>query len=226
MNFGAGEFASYVAIALFGLLPIANPLSSAAVLLGLTAGYPPRERNRQANRATLYVAIIMLVCYFVGHLIMMAFGISIEGLRLAGGMIVAYIGFTMLFPAQVSEADTQVDMAAGHPPAKIRDIAFIPLAIPCTSGPGTIAYIISTAATVPKEIPYWLETLMVLTVVAIFSLILWGCLRGATQIQRFLGESGIDAFSRIMGFVLVCIGMQFLINGTQDLLKIWGFIAA
>ena len=113
MTFGFSEFATLFAFALFGLLPIANPLSSAAVLLGLTAGYPSRERNRQANRATLYVAITIVVTYFIGHAIMSAFGVTIPGLRLAGGMIVSYVGFTMLFPADVTETEAQVDMAAG-----------------------------------------------------------------------------------------------------------------
>ena len=225
MTFGFSEFTTFFAIALFGLLPIANPLSSAAVLLGLTAGYPTRERNRQADRAALYVAIIMLVCYFIGNAIMSAFGVSIPGLRLAGGMIVAYVGFTMLFPPKVTETDAQVDMA-GEGAARIRDIAFIPLAIPVTSGPGTFAYIISTAALVPAEMPLWFELLLVLGVVLSFTLILWACLRGASQIMRFLGESGVDAFSRIMGFLLVCIGVQFVINGMYEILKMWDFIAA
>lgn len=225
MTFGFSEFTTFFAIALFGLLPIANPLSSAAVLLGLTAGYPARERNRQANRAALYVAIIMVVCYFIGNAIMSAFGVSIPGLRLAGGMIVAYVGFTMLFPPQVTETDAQVEMA-GEGTARIRDIAFIPLAIPVTSGPGTFAYIISTAALVPAEMPLWFELLLVLGVVLSFTLILWACLRGATQIMRFLGESGVDAFSRIMGFLLVCIGVQFVINGVFEILVQWDFIVA
>ena len=59
-----------------------------------------------------------------------------------------------------------------------------------------------------------------------FTLILWACLRGATQIMRFLGKSGVDAFSRIMGFLLVCIGVQFVINGMHEILKLWDFIAA
>lgn len=226
MTFGLGDFATLFAFALFGLLPIANPLSSAAVLLGLTAGYPDRERNRQANRATLYVAITILVTYFVGHAIMSAFGVTIPGLRLAGGMIVAYVGFTMLFPADVTETETQVDMADGEGTVRIRDIAFIPLTIPVTSGPGTIAYIISTKALVPADMPLSFEMALVAGVVLAFTLILWACLRGASQIMRFLGKSGVDAFSRIMGFLLVCIGMQFIINGMHEILKLWGFIAA
>ena len=226
MTFGLGEFATLFAFALFGLLPIANPLSSAAVLLGLTAGYPTRERNRQANRATLYVAITIVVTYFVGQAIMSAFGVTIPGLRLAGGMIVAYVGFSMLFPLEVSETEAQVDMADGEATVRIRDIAFIPLTIPVTSGPGTIAYIISTAALVPADMPLSFELSLVMSVVLTFTLILWACLRGATQIMRFLGKSGVDAFSRIMGFLLVCIGVQFFINGMHEILKLWGFIVA
>lgn len=226
MTFGLSEFATLFAFALFGLLPIANPLSSAAVLLGLTAGYPSRERNRQANRATLYVAITIVVTYFIGHAIMSAFGVTIPGLRLAGGMIVSYVGFTMLFPADVTETETQVDMADSQGTLRIRDIAFIPLTIPVTSGPGTIAYIISTKALVPADMPLAFELSLVAGVVAAFTLILWACLRGATQIMRFLGKSGVDAFSRIMGFLLVCIGVQFFINGMHEILKLWGFIVA
>jgi len=226
MTFGLGDFATLFTFALFGLLPIANPLSSAAVLLGLTAGYPSRERNRQANRATLFVAITIVVTYFVGQAIMSAFGVTIPGLRLAGGMIVAYVGFSMLFPPEVSETEAQVDMADGEATVRIRDIAFIPLTIPVTSGPGTIAYIISTKALVPADMPLSFEMSLVVSVVLAFTLILWACLRGATQIMRFLGKSGVDAFSRIMGFLLVCIGVQFFINGTHEILKLWGFIVA
>ena len=226
MTFGFSEFATLFAFALFGLLPIANPLSSAAVLLGLTAGYPARERNRQANRATLYVVMTIVITYFMGQAVMNAFGVTIPGLRLAGGMIVAYVGFTMLFPAEVTEAEAQVDMANGEGTVRIRDIAFIPLTIPVTSGPGTIAYVISTAALVPAGMPLGFELSLVASVVLVFALILWACLRGAAQIMRLLGKSGVDAFSRIMGFLLVCIGVQFVINGTYEILKFWGFIVA
>ncbi|TWI01861.1 multiple antibiotic resistance protein [Luteimonas cucumeris] len=224
MTYGLGDLFGYVTFGLLGLLPIANPLSSAAVLLALTARHTVRERNRVINRNTVYVVIIMLVCYYVGNAVMSAFGVSIPGLRLAGGMIVAYIGFTMLFPSQVSETETQVDMAGDGGARELRDIAFIPLAIPVTSGPGTIAYIISAAAMAPDDMPFLYESLIVLAVVLVFAVILWICLRGATQIRRFLGDSGLDAFSRIMGFVMVCIGMQFIINGTYEILKDWQIV--
>jgi multiple antibiotic resistance protein len=66
----------------------------------------------------------------------------------------------------------------------------------------------------------------VLTIALLFALVFWLCLRGATPIMRLLGEKGVDALARVMGFLLVCIGVQFAINGIHDLLKLWGSFTA
>ena len=218
-------FLDYVAFGLLGLLPIANPITSATVLLALTGRYPEAERNRQINRATLYVSIVLLICFYAGNAVISGFGISIPGLRVAGGLIVAYIGFGMLFPpARVSEEAVQSEMAAHEPSAKLQDIAFIPLTMPCTTGPGTIAFIISAASAIPDGKLTLMVHLVALTTGLLFALVFWLCMRGATKIMRFLGETGIDALSRLMGFLLVCIGVQFVINGVHDLLQAWGFV--
>ncbi|WP_243041138.1 MarC family NAAT transporter [Dyella sedimenti] len=220
-------FLDYVAFGLLGLLPIANPVTSATVLLALTGRYPQAERNRQINRATLYVAIVLLVCFYAGNAVIRGFGISIPGLRLAGGLIVAYIGFGMLFPpARAAEDEVQAEMAAHGSPAKLQDVAFIPLTMPCTTGPGTIAFVISAASSLPAgQAGPLVVHLAVATTTLLFALIFWLCLRGAARIMRVLGETGIDALSRLMGFLLVCIGVQFAINGVHELLQGWGFIA-
>jgi multiple antibiotic resistance protein len=217
----------YVAFGLLGLLPIANPVTSATVLLALTGRYPEAERNRQINRATFYVVIVLLVCFYAGNAVIGAFGISLPGLRVAGGLIVAYIGFGMLFPpARAAEDEVQAEMAAHEPSAKLQDIAFIPLTMPCTTGPGTIAFIISAAAAIPGGRLTPMVHAVALVTAFLFAVVFWLCLRGATKIMRFLGETGIDALARLMGFLLVCIGVQFVINGIHDLLQAWGFVVA
>ncbi len=214
-----------IALGLLGLLPIANPLTSATVLLALTGRYPEAERNRQINRATIYVVIMLLLCFYAGHAIISGFGISIPGLRVAGGLIVSYIGFGMLFPpARVAEDDVQVEMASNVSSAKLKDIAFIPLTMPCTTGPGTIAFIISASSGLPGIMMSPLVHASVIITALLFALVFWLCLRGATKIVGFLGETGVDAMARLMGFLLVCIGVQFIINGISDLLRGWGFI--
>jgi multiple antibiotic resistance protein len=220
-------FFDYVAVGLLGLLPIANPITSATVLLALTGRYPEAERNRQINRATLYVSIVLLVCFYAGNAVISGFGISLPGLRLAGGLIVAYIGFGMLFPpTRGTEGEVQAEMASHESATRLQDIAFIPLTMPCTTGPGTIAFIISVASGIPGGTLTPMVHMVALTTILLFALVLWICLRGATRIMHFLGETGIDALSRLMGFLLVCIGVQFVINGVHDLLQSWGFIAS
>ncbi|WP_426271734.1 MarC family NAAT transporter [Dyella kyungheensis] len=218
-------FLNDVAVGLLGLTTIANPVTSATVLLALTARYPEAERNRQVFRAAIYVAIVLLVSFYAGSVVMRLFGISIPGLRLAGGLIVSYIGFGMLFPPdrtrepRAPEAGTD-DMTT----MPLRDISFVPLTMPCTTGPGTIAFIISAASTIPTRSYSYSVHLAVITVAVLFTLEFWACLRGATTILRWLGEGGVDALSRVMGFLLVCIGVQFAINGAHELLQIWRLV--
>lgn len=113
------EYLKLVGLGLVALLPVANPLTSATLLLALSKGYTRDERNRQVDRATIYVAAIILVCFYAGNAIMSGFGISIPGLRIAGGLIVAYIGFSMLFPDTQTEAQAQVEMAPDEPRVQV-----------------------------------------------------------------------------------------------------------
>ncbi len=134
------------------LLPLANPLTTVALFLGLAGNMNSAERNRQSLMASVYVFAIMMVAYYAGQLVMDTFGISIPGLRIAGGLIVAFIGFRMLFPQQKAidspEAKSKSEELEDEPSA---NIAFVPLAMPSTAGPGTIAMIISSASTVRQS---------------------------------------------------------------------------
>ncbi|WP_024868896.1 MarC family NAAT transporter [Pseudoxanthomonas suwonensis] len=209
-----------VAIGLAAILPLANPLTTVALMMGLSRGMDEAERNRQALRASIYVFVIMAVAYYVGQLVMNVFGISITGLRIAGGLIVSFIGFRMLFPEQRLDETPEVERRSEElRQHRTEDIAFIPLAMPSTAGPGTIALIISLAAAVRDERPYaeWVMLAAPPLVFALASLILLLCLRSATRIMRVLGHSGVEAFSRLMGFLLVCIGVQFVVNGIYEI---------
>lgn len=134
------------------LLPLANPLTTVALFLGTAGNMNSAERNRQSLMASVYVFAIMMVAYYAGQLVMDTFGISIPGLRIAGGLIVAFIGFRMLFPQQKAidspEVKSKSEELEDEPSA---NIAFVPLAMPSTAGPGTIAMIISSASTVRQS---------------------------------------------------------------------------
>lgn len=181
-----------------GLLPIVNPFSTAAVFLAITARQSEAERRRQATLACLYATGVLWVFLFGGALIMNFFGISIPALRLAGGLIVARVGFSMLSP---SEPNVAPDVAGPS-----LNVAFTPLAVPMLSGPGSIAVTIGMAAGAESLS----DDIAIAVGIALVVLASWLVLSSARAVKRFLGDQGIDALTRIMGFLLVCIGVQFI----------------
>lgn len=210
-----------VGLGLVIILPLANPLTTVALFLGLAGDMSLVERPQQARAASLNVFIIMMVAWYAGQVVMNTFGISIPGLRIAGGLIVAFIGFRMLFPQPAKPAVGE-DAAEGKENKKSTpNIAFVPLAMPSTAGPGTIAMIISSAATVKAGVtfPDWVVWLAPPLVCALVALILWGCLNSSGAVMRLVGKGGIEAISRLMGFLLVCMGVQFIINGILEIIR-------
>ncbi|POU00364.1 MULTISPECIES: MarC family NAAT transporter [Enterobacteriaceae] len=211
-----------IGLGLVVLLPLANPLTTVALFLGLAGNMNKAERDRQSLMASVYVFAIMMVAWYAGQVVMNTFGISIPGLRIAGGLIVAFIGFRMLFPQQKvhesPEARSKTAELIEEPDA---NIAFVPLAMPSTAGPGTIAMIISSASTLrhSSTFPDWVILVAPPLIFLIVAVILWGCLRSSGAVMRLVGKSGIEAISRLMGFLLVCMGVQFIINGVLEIIS-------
>lgn len=100
------ELFQAVGIGLILLLPLANPLTTVAVMLGISGNMTKEQRNQQSLMACVYIFAIMTIAFYAGQLVMNTFGISIPGLRIAGGLIVAFIGFGMLFPSNETTDDS------------------------------------------------------------------------------------------------------------------------
>jgi multiple antibiotic resistance protein len=215
-------FVEAISLTVGALLPIMNPFSTAPLFVSLTAAMDPPRRNGQAVKACLYAFAILVVFLLAGAAIVDFFGISIPGIRSAGGLIILTIGFRMLFPAPkpAGEAD------APAPPDL--DVAFSPLAMPSLAGPGSIAVVMSAAAQIRSAHPsdwmmVYLAAILGMAVTLVFS---YGVLRAAGVMVRFMGREGIDAMTRIFGFLLICIGMQFLLTGIADFYGLRGGTAA
>ncbi|HCI4621885.1 TPA: MarC family NAAT transporter [Klebsiella quasipneumoniae subsp. similipneumoniae] len=211
-----------ISLGLVVILPLANPLTTVALFLGLAGNMNSEERHRQSLMASVYVFAILMVAWYAGQVVMNTFGISIPGLRMAGGLIVAFIGFRMLFPQHKAHDSTEATLKSeelqDEPTA---NIAFVPLAMPSTAGPGTIAMVISSASTVRQGVnfPEWVMLIAPPLTFALVGIILWGCLRSSGAIMRLVGKGGIEAISRLMGFLLVCMGVQFIINGVLEIIS-------
>jgi len=193
-----------------GILPIANPFSTAVVFLTITEGFDDARRMKQAKLACIYMAGVLIVFLGAGALIMSFFGISIPGVRIAGGLIVARIGFGMLSP----DPEQQVSSASRDEAVRMHDVAFTPLAMPMLSGPGSIAVTIGMAAEAHGVVDH-LAIALGIVLVAIVSYLV---LRESRRVVGFLGVTGMQAMSRIMGFLLVCVGIQFVVIGIQQVL--------
>ncbi len=159
--------------------------------------------------ACVYAFGILATFLLIGRAIVEFFNISVPGIRVAGGLIIATVGFRMLFPAPPTGAG---------PVQAEQDVAFTPIAMPSLAGPGSIAVVLGAAAQIQSIYPTnWHLVYVAVVVGMIVTLtIAFVVLRAASQMVRFLGPGGIDAMTRIFGFLLICIGMQFLLTGISD----------
>lgn len=208
------EFFKYIFSTVGALLPIVNPLSAVGLVMTITADLSDAEREVQVRHACIYMFFILTTFLIAGGLIMNFFGISIPGLRITGGLIVSYLGFRMLFP-EPQPLSGQERAEAMHK----YDVSFTPLAMPGLSGPGSIAVVIGIASTVQQGEHAVLDHFLVAIGIAITAVISYLVLRAATKLNQLLGTTGMNAIARIMGFLLVCIGVQFVINGVLNIVS-------
>jgi multiple antibiotic resistance protein len=206
------EGLTYVVSTVVALLPIVNPVASVGLVVSITANLTEAERAQQIRRGCIYMFCILTAFLVAGGLIMNFFGISIPGLRIAGGLIVSYLGFRMLFPdvQPISRQEQAEAIGKG-------DISFTPLAMPSLSGPGSIAVVVGVSSTIQESEHVVIGYVWVAVGIAITSLISFGVLQAATRLDRMLGATGMNAVSRVMGFLLICIGVQFVINGILEI---------
>lgn len=187
------------------LLPLINPLAAAPTFLAITDGDPPARRLEQLRKACLYMVAILVAFLIGGTFIMGFFGISIPGLRIAGGLLVAGIGFEMLMGSP-GKSGRGPDEAAAR--AK-RAVSFSPLAMPMLSGPGSIAVTVGFTSLAEQ----WLDYAAIILGILIVAVITYYSLRLSERVVRIIGANGMNALSKVMGFLILCIGIQFVVNG-------------
>ncbi|MFI7589254.1 MarC family protein [Spongisporangium articulatum] len=189
--------------ALGALLPITNPLGAVAAYAGLTGNLEPAEVKRQAVRTAVYVAAILTVFALFGSLVLEAFGIGLPALQIAGGIVVAHSGFGMISPRQ-----DFTDAEREHARTKT-DVSFSPMALPLIAGPGAIGVVIALSARHAHADDRVGIVLAVLAVSVLIGLVL----RYGTPLVDRLGPTGIGALVRIIGFLILAIGVELIVHG-------------
>lgn len=191
------------------LLPIINPLATTPVLLAITEGDSEERRRAQVTRGCLYMVAILVAFLFGGTLVINFFGISVPGMRIAGGLLVSGIALSMFAGVKKDHPDEERRREEAR--AK-DDISFSPLAMPMLSGPGSIAVTIGLASLAKQ----WSDYVAIVVGIVIVAAISHVVLNLSGRIVGLIGANGMHALTKIMGFLLLCIGTQFIVNGVSD----------
>lgn len=191
--------------ALAALLPITNPIGGLAAFAGLTGGADTGQVKKQAVLTGCYVFAILAVFTLLGSLLLNALGITLAALQIAGGLVVAHSGFGMINPRDPLTPREQSE-AVSKP-----DVSFSPMAMPLIAGPGAIGVVIALSARYPG-IGDRVGITVASAVIAVIVVVL---LRYGTPLVDKLGPTGVGALLRIVGFLILAIGVELVVHGVQ-----------
>ena len=189
------------------LFSIMNPLGTVPVFVGLTGDNTKKERAVTAFWTAIDVLAILLLSFFAGKFILSFFGISLNALKIAGGLIIASSGFALLTGKFREHKGMKRDRVQED--IQNRDsISLTPLAIPMLAGPGTISLLIAYN----QEYQSTQEILILVGSMIFVTFTIYLILKSAHLIVKFLGASGINALSRIIGFIVIAIGVEYIMS--------------
>ena len=192
-----------------GLFIMLNPFVLIPVFLGLTGGMNKGQKMKVAFTTSIAVFVIMMISVFGGHHVLSFFGITINDFRIAGGLLIFLMAISM---ARAKEEGMRYSDKE-HKEAQTKDanIAVVPLAIPLMAGPAAISVSIIDA-----ELCNALASRLTLVgIIAGLSVVLWVAMALAEQIGRFLGHTGQQVLTRVMGLILLALSIEFLVVGIQ-----------
>ena len=203
------EYTEYTKF-LIGIIAIVNPVGAIPVFMSLTSEASSHERRAIAKVVVLSVFIILLTSLFLGEAILNFFGITIDSFRVAGGILILLMAIAMLqaktSPVKTSEAEVET---AGNQDS----IAVVPLAMPLLAGPGAISTVILYAHKGTGISHFALISLDIF----ILSLVLFVSLLSVPMVSKYISQTGINIFTRIMGLILSAIAIEFIANGLKGL---------
>ena len=199
---------------LMAFFAIMNPTANTPLFVALTNDVDSEIKRQVAIKAVVLAFVIIAVFAIAGRTIFEVFGITLPAFRIAGGILIALVGYHML----------QGENSTVHHPTKednekssdsALDIAITPLALPVLAGPGTIATAMSFAA--ESTMPEIIRVVGALAVICVITLI---CFLMGGRITRFLGRNAIKVITRLMGLILAVIGVQMLVIGINGAIKL------
>jgi multiple antibiotic resistance protein len=212
--------AKFFGLAFSALLPVINPIGSALVFLGLVGDAPSSVFKKLALKIAISTSIFLFIVELVGTALLAFFGISLPVVQVAGGLVLATMGWTLLNQQDASANRAQGEVtqeAYGDLEQKI----FYPLTFPVTAGPGciVITLTLSAHASVHGIVNDISGHVGILLAIIALSLSVYLCYAYAPKITERISPQTAHGILRVIAFVLLCIGVQITWNGVEALLK-------
>ena len=204
------EFLYAVGISVVAMFPIVNPVGHAPMFFAMTADEPSEVRQAQALKTSLWVITILATSLLLGRWVLDFFGITLDDLRIAGGLLVAHTAWGML---NNQSRMTNDEHAAA---ADKTDIALTPMATPILAGPGSMSLAIGMSTYGSS----WMNYGGYLLGFAVIGLIIWTSFLSAERLVRFLGVNGAGALNRMLGLFILAIAVNLVLTGIRNILSL------
>lgn len=189
-----------------------DPPGLAPLFLALTQGMVRRERMQVALRGVIIAFSILVAASLAGNAILQTLGITIHAFRVAGGLLLFYIAFEMVFEKRQQRHEKASDVAITRD--HIANIAVFPLAIPLTAGPGAISATILLSTQIGND---WQGELVLVAIISAVMLLVLLAFLAAGYLDRFLGNTGRNILTRLLGVLLAALSVQFVADGARAL---------
>jgi multiple antibiotic resistance protein len=200
----------FISNAFATLLVTVDPPAIAPMFLALTAGMTRQEKNQVAWRATVIAALALTFFAVAGQKMLLLLGITLPAFRIAGGLLLFWIAFEMVFDRRTARKSNVAKTAIDQD--HIRNVAAFPLAIPLMAGPGAITATMLLAGQTAGDVTLMTGLIILIVIVC---LLCWIVFRFADSISGLLGITGNIVLTRLLGIVLVALAVQFVLDGVK-----------
>jgi multiple antibiotic resistance protein len=211
----------FFALAFSALLPVVNPLGSALVFLGLVGSAPDSVYHDLARKVAIRTALFFLGVELAGTALLSFFGISLPVVQVAGGLVLASMGWSLLNQPDHQSSPDSAAVSADNDES-VQQKVFYPLTFPVTVGPGCIVVMLTLTA--HASVKSWREGILshagIWLAVAVLSMIVFISYAYAPRITNRISPQTAYGLLRIIAFVLLCIGVQISWNGVEALIRI------
>lgn len=200
------EQVQFLVLAFSSVFFIVDPIACVPTFLVLTTDQKVLERRRMAKRAAWTCFLVLSGFAMAGTFIFKVFGITLPAFRIAGGLIMIFIGFDMV---QARRSQTKETPSETQQAMEKDDVSIVPLGVPMLAGPGSISTVIALMA----QSTNWLHSVSIIISVALTAVVAYWTLAAADRVGRRMGDTGIHILTRFMGLLLMAIAVQFILSG-------------